>query len=237
MSFLRHWPYLVIAVLTLALIVLYSAYQGQKMTAESRHSIIMEQNAQIEYRKTKEGQIIADKVAAEARAADLEDAYPRLAKVLTEQMDIKLKNLRTSIQAEFEALNSGTSTVIRDTIYREGKSVGIQKSVKIDDGYLRMIGILIPSNSTELEKMDWNYSYQDSVTIALHVKKKWLFGKETLYSSIMLKNPNAKVVNSTTVQIKGARDKRFNISVGVSYDPFRNQFGPSISAGYALFKF
>lgn len=231
MIFLKKYAvWVLVALLALALVILYSAYQGQKMTAESRHSIIMEQNAQIEYRKTREGQIIADKVAAEARAADLEDAYPRLAKVITEQMDIRLKNLRTAIQAEFQAMNSGTSTVIRDTIYREGKSVAVD-SVKINDGYLSLKGEI------ETGKFAWDYSYQDSVTIALHVKKKWLFGKETLYSSIMLKNPNAKVVNSTTVQIKGARDKRFNISVGVSYDPFRNQFSPSINAGWALIRF
>lgn len=229
----KYWHLIAISLLVFALVVLWDLYQGQRMTSESRGSIIREKEAEIEYRKSKEGQLIADKVAAEVRAADIAEAYPKLVKDL-ENMSVSMRALRTSIQAEFRALNSGTSTVIRDTIFKEGKFVGVQKSVKIDDGYLRMIGVLNPSNSTEI---DWNYSYQDSVTIALHVKKKWFLGKETLYSSIMLKNPNAKVTNSTTVQVSQFRDKRWVISIGGSYDPFSNTVRPSVNFGWKVWAF
>jgi hypothetical protein len=233
----KYWHLVVIAILAFALFVVYDWGRGQQMTAESRGSIIREQNAELEYRKSKEGKIIAEKEAAVAQVKDLKEAYPRLAKLLTEQMDIRLKNLRTSIQAEFQALNSGTSNIIRDTIFKEGKPVAFVDSVKVDDGYLNLDGILNPSNSGELKSLDWKYSYQDSVTIALHVKKKWFLGKETLYSSFMLQNPNAKVINSTSTQVQTYRDKRWVISAGAYYDPFRDQWGASVHFGRALFKF
>lgn len=230
MNLRKYYPFIIIAILILLLVILWDKYQGQKMTAESRGSIIKEQNAELTYRKTKEGQLIADKVAAEARTQDLQEAYPRLAKVLADQMDVRLKNLKTAIQAEFRAINTGTAVLVRDTIIIEGKVVPVD-SVSINDGFLAFRGEL------RRDKFAWDYSYQDSVTIALHVKKKWFLGKETLYSSIMLKNPNAKVTNSTTVQVKEFKDKRWVLSVGASYDPFSNTVRPGVMFGWRVIAF
>lgn len=232
MTFLKtYWHFIVIAGLAVAVIVLYDLYQGQRMTTDSRSSIIREQNTELEYRRSKEGKIIAEKEAAEAQVKDLKEAYPKLAKALTTEMDIRLKNLRSSIQAEFQALNSGSSKILRDTIWKEGRPIAFKDSVKVNDGYLAFKG------SIDKQTLSWKYSYTDSITIALHVKKKWLLGNERLYSSFMLQNPNAKVINSTSVHIQEHRDKRWVISAGISYDPFRNQFSPSIGFGYALVKF
>jgi hypothetical protein len=227
---LKYWHWLVIAVLALLVVMLYQHNKEQAMVIASKNSIIREQNTEIEYRKNKEGKTIADKVAAEARAKDLESAYPKLAKVLTDHMDIRIKNLQTAMQAEFRAINTGQTVIIRDTVERDGRKAAID-SVKINDGFLAFRGEIEP------HIFRWEYSYQDSITIALHTKRKWFLGKQTLYSSLMLSNPNAKVTNSTSVQVKEFKDKRWVISVGPYYDPFRDQWGASINAGYALFKF
>jgi len=233
MTFIRsYWPYIVHILMAIMLFILWDLYQGQRRSSESKSSIIREKDSEIEYRKTKEGKIIAEKEAAEARAKDLSEAYPRLAKVLTDQMDIRLKNLRSSIQAEFRAMNSGSSSIVHDTIWKEGK-VTVVDSVKINDHYLSFLGGFNADRST----LNWKYSYTDSITIALHVKKKWLFGNEKLYTSFSLSNPNSKVTNATSVHIQEHRDKRWVISTGISYDPFRNQFSPSVNFGYALVKF
>lgn len=227
----KYWPYLTIAILAVAVVILFNLWRGSVETVNSQASIIREQNTEIVYRKSKDGKIIADKEAAEARAKDLETAYPKLAKVLTEQMDIRLKNLRTSIQAEFRAFNTGHSIIIRDTVKVPGKALEVVDSVKIQDGYLTL------NAEIEAALIHWNYSYQDTLTSALFIKKKWFLGKERLYFSGMFQNLNAKIVNSTAVHVKDFKDKRWVISGGVSYDPFRNQWSAGFHAGYALFRF
>jgi hypothetical protein len=227
---LKYWHWALIAVMALAIVILYNRAKEQAMVIAGKNSIITEQNSEIEYRKNKEGKTIADKVAAEARAKDLESAYPKLAKILTDQMDIRLKNLQTAMQAEFRAMNSGQTVIIRDTVEIDGVKKAVD-SVHIDDGYLSL------SAQIKDNMFDWDYQYSDSITIALHTKKKWFLGKETLYSSLMLSNPNASVMNSTSVKVKDHRDKRWVISAGVNYDPFSNQVRPGVHVGFALFKF
>lgn len=218
-----------IAGLGLAVFMLFNHNREQAMVIASKNSIIKKQNDSLVYRKTKEGKIIADKAAAEARAKDLEASYPLLAKRL-EQMEIKFSNLKTAIQAEFRAINSGVSTVIPDTIYREGKPVFVYP-VAIDDGFLSMKGEVEP------DLFRWDYVYTDELTTALHVKKKWIFGNEHLYFSGSLRNPNAKITNSTAVRVQEFRDKRFVFTIGGYYDPLRNQYGPSINFGYKVWAF
>lgn len=225
----KYWHLIVISILAFALFVVYDWGKGQQMSKESAHSIIKEKEAEITFKTTENGRIVADKEAAVASVKDILEAYPEILKALDE-MQIRQKNIRTVIQAEFRALNSGTSNIIRDTIFKEGKPVAFADSLKVNDGYLNLKGQFGKT-------FDWKYSYQDSVTIALHIKKKWVFGKETLHSSFMLQNPNAKVVNSSSIQVKDFRDKRWVISAGAYYDPFRDQWGVSIHFGRALFKF
>lgn len=230
MIFLKqYWHLVVISVMGFALFVLWEMYQGQRMTAESRGSILAEKEARLKYYETPDGKTVAEKEAAEAKINDILDAYPELIKQL-EQMNVKMNHLRTSMQASFNAQNSGTSIILRDTIYREGKISNVVDSIQINDGYLSLKG--------EIDKrFSWKYSYTDTLTTALFIKKKWFLGNEKLYFTGMLQNPNAKITNATSIQVRSHRDKRWVISAGVSYDPFRDEWGASIHFGRKLFAF
>jgi hypothetical protein len=70
------------------------------------------------------------------------------------------------------------------------------------------------------------------------VKKKWLgFGKDQLYATTSLRNPNAKVISATNLLVDTFKDKRWIVYVGVGYDPINNTVTPNIGVGYSLLKF
>lgn len=221
----------VIAALAVLVYILSTRNQINAGNLSRATSIIREQQAEITYRKDNEGRIIADKLAAEATAKQLTEAYPSLANTLIKDFDIKLKNLRTVLQAEIKATGKGTGIIIRDTIWRENQIANVVDSIFATDQYLRFKG------QVSKEGFEWNYEYTDSLIFATHVKKKWLFGKEQLFVSGRLANPSAKVTRQTAIQVSDCRDKRFSVQIGIVYDPFNNRLAPGIGIGYSLFKF
>jgi hypothetical protein len=197
-----------------------------------KDSIIAEKNAEIQYRVNKEGKIVAEKQAAQATAKQFAEAYPQLANELMKQFDVKIKDLRAVIQAEFQARGSGNATTnvynYYDTLTQDSvKAIAF----KVNDGYLNMDATILPDRSP------YEYVYQDTLTYGFTVKKKWALGKETLYGFGGLKNPNAKVTSATNVLIDSYNDKRWVLSAGVSYAPFTKQVLPTVTFGYAIVKF
>lgn len=227
-----HTYYLIaIAILFVLLFILIQQKGNKTVELERANSIIKEQNAEITYRKDSEGRAIADKIAAQATAKQLQEAYPELAKTLTEQMDIKLKNLKALISAQIAANGKGTGIIVRDTIYRDSGISNVVDSIYANDSYLNFRG------QVNGAKFDYSYTYSDSLTFAISTRKKWFLGKEQLYVSGRLSNPGAKVTGQTAILMDKYRDKRFSVNVGVLYDPFGNRFVPGVGIGFALFKF
>jgi len=216
----------ILLILIIGLIVLYVMYDSKDNQLISANAVLSEKEATIREFRTADGKTVTEKPAAEISRDDLKH-YPDIVKDM-KSMQVEIKRLNSIITAGFNATGKGEVIIVRDTITQNSP---VSDSVQVNDGYLQLKGGI---NSN---RFGYSYQYQDSLTFALSWKKKWLFGKETLYGTGSLSNPNAKILNQTAIKIQGARDKRFVISAGVSYDPFQNQFSPSIHAGYAIFKF
>lgn len=236
---MRVHAFYIILLLVACGVIFYMFHQldkaGQVIT--SKESIIKEQKAELTKRVNSEGKTVVEKPVAFADIESLEKAYPKLIGDLREKLGIKSKNLVGALQARLQALGSGRIEVKHDTVIvkmdgNESNSevVGI---VEVDDHYLRLNGTI---HSDIIDYLDYNYSYNDTLLLAVD-KKKSFFKGETLKISGMLQNPNAQIVQTTGVVVHQVKPKRFNISVGVYYDPFRKQFGPAVTAGYAFIRF
>jgi hypothetical protein len=230
---MKNYHYIIAIVILLGILIFGAQYiMESDNRIQGLESALEERESQITYRKTQEGKLIADKLAAEMRAREFEDAYPKLAEDISRQFDVKLKNLRAVIHAEFEARGSGNSVV--NNYY---DSTGRQAlEIQADDGYLQFKAQVYDSLDAPYE-----YTYRDSIRYVFHVKKQGFLGlgKRSLYASGMLSNPSAKITNSTSVLVREAGDKRWGIGPYVGYgfgaDGPQTTFG--ISVHYSLIKF
>jgi hypothetical protein len=203
-----------------------------KKENDYKESVISELTDSIRYSKTNEGKVIAEKSAALLSHNDVSQAYPSVLKKL-EEMDIRLKNMRAYMQSQFSAHGSGQGTINNHFhVDSTGRQVRF-KEFSMNDGYLFFRTTLYDS----LLQSTYDYSYTDTITTVIRSKKKWFLGNEKLYASSVLQNPNAKVTGATNLLIDSYKDKRWYVGVGASYNPLTNTFGPSVNAGYILFKF
>jgi hypothetical protein len=227
-------PYLIIIILLCVIGggIFYIGDQNRKMRERLRQkeTIITEQNAEIKYRKNKEGQLIAEKEIAEANVKAIAAAYPLLEKELSEQFDIKIKNLKAYIKNEFEARGSGTSTVTNN--YYDSSTHQSYRRLNFNDGYLSFKSFIDSTNNAIS-----TYTYSDTITTVLSGKKTWFLGTEKLYATSKFNNPAAKISGSTNILVKDHKDKRFVISAGIYGDPILRSWGVGLHFGYALIKF
>lgn len=235
-----HLTYILL-LLAITVAAFYFYDQSRKHQAESdrKDSIIAEKNAEIKYHVSVTGRVIAEKQAAQATTKEALEAYSEVISQIRKEFDIKTRDIKAFVQASFQAQGSGEATVVNN-YYQDstGRTVRAKKFL-FDDKYLHFESELYDSLQTAFS----TYTYSDSILLAFHGKKKWFLGKETLYASAMLSNPNAKVTSSTSVLIKEARDKRWSVGVSVGWglvkvgdDVHTGWFlGPSIE--YVLFKF
>lgn len=229
------------SLLILCILAFFYAWdRGNKSKdAEARKdSVIAEKNAIISYHKNKLGETVSQKNAAEMTTKELTKAYPLLIAEIKKEFDLKVKDIRAIVRDEFIAHGQGNST-INNHYYID--STGIHRStwdLKISDGYLNCQATFIDSLH-----VPYSYTYGDTATTVVHAERKWFLGSETLYSSSVFKNPNAKVIGTTNILVKNYKDKRWALSVGVSYLPLmynekiQYQIQPSVQFGYTLFKF
>lgn len=196
---------------------------------DSSAGVLQEKEAQITYFKAQSGKTVGVKPAAEVSKADLKEHYATLTADLRD-MKVELSRLRTAVRVQFQAIGRGEAIIVRDTIRLPGLQDQATDSVFVNDGYLSLKARIGPT-------FRYQYTYQDSVIVAVSGKKKWLFGKEVLQGTVKFGNPNARAINQTAVVLQGARDKRFYIGVGASYDLLTNTVAPGIHAGYSLIRF
>lgn len=217
-----------------ALFFVYDRWQKTKDKNARQESVIREKSDSISYWQNKHGQVVAEKHAAEVTAQELDDFYKEEIKLIKDEFNIKQNDLKAFVKAEFAAMGEGTTTINNHYHTDSTGTITVsERTFDIADGYLSLAAVL---DST---KVSYNYTYQDEILYAFHTKKKWVFGKEELYGSGRLTNPNAKITNSTSVLVDDYKDKRWVVSAGVSWLPLNpdQQFWPAVHVGYALLKF
>lgn len=218
-----------VLIILLAASVLYLAQRNRKLSRESdnKSSIIAEKTDSLHYERNARGQEIASKNAAVASLQELQEAYGNELEQIREQLNIKDRDLRAFMQANFQAKGSGT-TIIHNHYDSTGSQV-VKPAFSIEDGYLALSGAIQDSTLT------YQYTYTDQILAVFHYEKKGLFKKE-LHWSGSLSNPNARITSATNAIVDEYKDRRWNLSVGVSYSPFTQQVLPTVSVGWALIK-
>jgi len=220
----------IIIILILGLIFLYRGLQTQKQQSVAKDSIIAEKNAEITYHKNAYGTIYAEKNAAIADLKALQSSYPDLVKQAVAKLNIKAKDISTLTQTVFHASSEGMIRVMHDTI--PGPTVEVPMG-DIKDGYLELHGELVED---VFDYVKYKYTYSDTLIQAFELKRR-LFAADVAVIKSSLSNPNAKITSETGLMVQKIKHQRLNVSVGVGYNPFQNQFFPTVSAGYALFQF
>lgn len=223
---------LIIIGMAIALLIVTLLLEKNSEYTKALETKLSNSNQEVEYLKSETGNLLARARAAEVRADDISKIYPEIANTLIKDFDIKVKDLKVFISSEIKATSTGTGTITNNHYHvtSEGDSVRYSE-FSMNDGYLRMSASLFDSLHSP-----YRYEYADTISVAIHTDRKWLFGKEQLYTTSMLANPSAKVVGGKNILVKDYRDKRFGIGVGVVYNPFS---GTHVGIGlqYNLIKF
>lgn len=229
-----HLTYItIITTMALAIFFLFDRWHKAVHKTEEQESILTEKKDSIRYHKNKFNQVVSEKKSADITTKEFQDFYKSETAKLKDQLGINAKNLKAYMDAKFTTIGKGNTTVVHNHYIDSTGRAQDSTSLQISDGYLALRASI--SDSTRIAK--YLYTYSDSMTFAISVKKKWFLGKEELYGSGVFGNANTKITHSTSVLIKDYRDKRWVVSAGVSYNPFINQFQPAVHFGYALFKF
>ena len=228
---MNKYTFIAITIFCLIIGFLVSALRRAHNKIDSDQSVIAEKNDSIHYHKAKNGQIVAEKLAAEIKPKDLAKDYPEVAEQL-KQLGIELKSVKAVMHETIAAKGSGNSTVTNN-YYTDSAGVKHKAiNLGVSDGYLTFKATVYDSLNAP-----YSYEYVDVITMAMHTKKKWLFGNYSLYGSGSLKNPNAKILSSTNVLIKDYKDKRWSIGPYVGYDVIRLKPTAGLSVQYSLIRF
>jgi hypothetical protein len=229
-----HITYItIITAMAMAIFFLLDRWNKSKQKTHEQEQILTEKQDSIRYHKNKYDQVVSEKKSADITTKEFKDYYKAETQKLKDQLGITAKDLRAYMDAKFTTIGKGNTTVVHNHYIDSTGRAQDSTSLQISDGYLALRASI--SDSTRMAK--YLYTYSDSMTFAISVKKKWFLGNETLYGSGVFGNPNTKITHSTSVLIKDYRDKRWVVSAGVSYNPFMNQFVPAVHFGYALIKF
>lgn len=241
--------------ITIILILLgsgYSYYQHVQHQYASYKSMLREKQDTITYHLSKEGKLIAETKAAEVKMKDFKKYYPN---EITElhALGIKPKDVKSFSKQVFKAEGKGEMkyATLDGELYVVGDSNVYYTAQAYDkryfpintsafkliaqDGYLNFQADVYDELHTPYE-----YQYADTLTQVFHFKRRWIFGRQTLYSSAMLANKNAKITNSQNVMVKEYRDKRFGIGpyIGLGWsNSIKPQTNFGISIHWSLIKF
>lgn len=226
----------IIAYLAIGFLIflLYDLRSHSRLVEDQFRSANGQHQAEVEYLKNELGKTVSAKQAAEISSKQFIDLYKRESAELRDDLNIKIKNLKSYVRAEFRASGGGPAVIntpVESELEFESEDpVDLTPYLTFKDSYLDFSSTI---GKDPLAK----YTYTDTLVYAVATKKKWFLGKETLYGNGMFANPNAKITGSTDVLINNYRDKRWAVTIGPYYDPFRGKAGVSIGLGYTLIKF
>ena len=237
-------PYVAIAVLAF---LLFRSCDQVTEVRDSLSSIIESREGEVRYLKTELGKTISEKQAAEVSAHQFREHYKKDLKRLEDEFNIKLKRIKVFATAPIQVDGEGMSFISEDPIDFTGNGKfhllnldslrlgnGSSSHLMFSDKYLSFDVDMSEGREGGYKS---TYTYRDTISYALHVKKRWIFGKERLYGSWMFENPNAVALNPESAVIEEYKDKRFAVTIGPYFDPFRGNYGVSIGLGWTLIKF
>jgi len=230
-------PYIIIGLIG-GVIILFWLWNGARTQSKEKDSILAEKSDSIKYHLNKLNQIVAEKNAALIDLANFKKSYPDLEAEINKRLGVKTKNILAAYKAEFKATGHGEVNITNtseEPFLMDGMPLGNDTTHKdhkihIWDGYLDLNG------SIKKSSFRYDYSYSDTLLLSFSRTKHYFKGT-TITVSGVLSNINAKIIHKTGVLIQTVKSKRFNVSVGVYYDPFRKTYGPAITAGYSLIRF
>jgi hypothetical protein len=129
-----------------AILILLSTIGGmvldrlQKNKIDSLESLVESQQAELKMRRNSQGQLIAEKEAAQIQVSELKNSMPRLREQIEREFELKIRNLRGYSQTNFEARGQGNA----DIIIRHDTSVIMDPDLM--DSYLTVTAIPMPNN-------------------------------------------------------------------------------------------
>jgi hypothetical protein len=226
--------YLCLALLLLFGAALFYIWEQDKRT-QGLESSLSSMNSELITRRNREGKLITEKLTAELRVKEMQQAYPKLAAAIQKDFDIKIRNLRGYISAEFQARGSGNaqfefidSTTVsshyltdhkgfywlvnNDTIRPQTDSNFEPFAVIAQDGYLDFQADVYSEFDAP-----YVYTYSDTAKMAFILKRDRWYKSKKMYGSVKFNNPQATIINTQSILVKEYTAKRFGIGPAISY--------------------
>jgi len=189
----------IIAVMGIIMFFLGKGYINQSKNYSRLEKSFIAANQEIQFYKSKNGQMIAKTSVLELKASEVGKIYPDVEK---EEKNMKIKPGRMKIysetgteqQKEIKPPLTDTIIVIKhDTIKTKG--------FNYTDTWTRIKGIVLN------DSMNVNYSSIDTVISILHKGDRihpwlWIFSKRKIEQAILNKNPNTKIIYNRTIKIE-----------------------------------
>jgi hypothetical protein len=204
--------YVILIFLIVVLWFMYEQNKDLKSQSAQKDAILQERQAEIFYRRNKEGEIIASKLAVEASMKNIKEYYREETEKIVRDFDIKLKNTQSFLSAQIATSNKGHTT-LRDTVYypigldvpRVGRTFSIRERYMVFDGVIFDDGL------------DYSYTYYDTLSFVTHWKRDKFFAPKRLYVDGKSENPNSSIEGIRNISVNNFKRPRFSIGPYVGY--------------------
>lgn len=221
--------------------VIFWLLRKNKVETDGLASLIETDKGQITFHQNKVREAIASATQARISLQGYKDTHPEEVAAILKEFGLRPSQLKSYLKASFKAENKGVSVLHTvhypdTTTLQKGDSI-TDASFDISDGYLTLHGDTRTQVGMPWLKVNWEYSYSDTLSFVGRTQRKTLFAKQTYWVDAMVKNPNAQITSLRNVQITEFRDKRFSVGPGILFDPFSGKAVVGFGITYGLFKF
>lgn len=200
---MKQLPWIIAALAIVALA--YSCQQQKERTKRLENNLRIADDS-VRYYKDRSGELVAQRETMLIRTSELEAQAEALGldKGRLEKQVGKLSNLVAYYKGELESRGSDT-VVMHDTLIvdNSGNSLGA-KTLNWSNGNLSLTQTYFPHN----DSLQLAYSYKTGFELTTYYKRDFLFvGRRRLYADFRLTDPNAKLLQATSVLIEEPEKK------------------------------